>query len=101
MNNVSCAGTQSTGTPGEVQGSTPGLPWVRTGCRAASTAAGFVAVWSTIRLLMTRGCESKTLPFFWAYDDDGTAGLPGPKKPAGAPSAALNTGAATRGNTWS
>ncbi|MCY1251552.1 hypothetical protein D9M72_653280 [compost metagenome] len=28
----------------------------------ASTAAGLLAVWSTIRLLMVRGCESTTEP---------------------------------------
>src|SRR4051794_11015567 len=36
----------------------PRLPWVRTGFRAAAIAAGFVDVWSTIRLLMVRGRES-------------------------------------------
>ena len=36
------------------------LPWVRTGKPAAATAAGLVDVWSTIRLLITRGCESTT-----------------------------------------
>ena len=35
---------------------------------AAATAAGLVGVWSTIRLLTTRGCESTTVPFFWVYD---------------------------------
>ena len=51
---------------GVVQGTTPGLPWVRTGKPAAATAAGLVEVWSTIRLLITRGCESMTEPFFCA-----------------------------------
>ncbi len=51
-----------------------------------------VAVWSTIRLLTTRGWESKTFPVFWEYDEIGTAGLPGPKKPAGTPSARRNVG---------
>ncbi len=71
---------------------------MRTGNAAAATAAGFVEVWSSIRLLTVRGWESKTKPFFCAYDEDGMAGLPGPKKPAGAPSAALNTGVVNRGN---
>ena len=47
-----------------VQGNTPGLPCVRTGNPAAATAAGLVEVWSTIRLLIVRGWESKTLPVF-------------------------------------
>src|SRR4051794_41388322 len=74
MNRVWCVGTQSAGTPttggtasgsgSVVQGNLPGLPWVRTGNSAAATAAGFVEVWSTTRLLTTRGCESTTLPFF-------------------------------------
>src|SRR4051812_24491083 len=34
----------------------------------AATAAGLFAVWSTIRLLMTRGSESVTMPDFCAYD---------------------------------
>ncbi len=79
------------------------MPCVRTGFSAASMAAGFVEVWSTMRLLMTRGCESKTKPFFCLYEEDGIAGLPGPKKPAGTPSASLNVPGlpAMRGNTWS
>ena len=44
----------------------PGLPWVRTGNAAAAIAAGLVEVWSTIRLLTVRGCESTTKPFFCA-----------------------------------
>ena len=50
------------GSGSVVHGCSPGLPWVRTGNAAAATAAGFVEVWSTIRLLITRGCESTTLP---------------------------------------
>src|SRR5213082_1871952 len=46
-----------------------------------------------------RGCESKTKPFFCAYEEEGIAGLPGPNKLAGAPSAFLKTGLpARRGN---
>src|SRR4051794_14278922 len=77
--------------------------WLRTGKPAAWTADGFVEVWSTIRLLTVRGCESKTLPFFWAYEEDVGAGGAGggPKKPAGAPSAGLNFGLLSRGNCWS
>ena len=41
-----------------VHGTTPVLPWVRTGNWAAAMAAGLVEVWSTIRLLITRGWES-------------------------------------------
>src|SRR3954463_14242241 len=68
MNSVLCEGTHSIGLPdaateGEpgvctvpsafrtgsvVQGTTPSLPWVRTGNWAAAIAAGFVDVWSTI-----------------------------------------------------
>src|SRR4029077_11669078 len=65
MNRVLCEGTQSAGTPttggstvvsgSVVQGTTPLLPWVRTGNWAAAMAAGLVEVWSTIRLLITRG----------------------------------------------
>ena len=44
-------------------GTALGVPsWARTGRVAAATAAGFVEVWSTIRLLTTRGWESTTLP---------------------------------------
>jgi len=73
MNSAWCDGTQLAGTPSTggtavgsgsvVQGNSPGFPWVRTGNPAAATAAGLVDVWSTIRLLIVRGCESKTLPF--------------------------------------
>src|SRR3954451_14160938 len=65
MNSVWCEGTQFAGTPttggsavgcgSVVQGNFPGLPCVRTGNAAAITAAGFVDVWSTIRLLIVRG----------------------------------------------
>src|SRR3954466_850030 len=74
MNSVWCDGTQSAGTASTggtalaagsvVHGNSPGFPCVRTGNPAAATAAGLVDVWSTIRLLIVRGCESKTLPFF-------------------------------------
>ncbi len=77
MKSVLCDGVQPAGTPGVVtafgtgsttgsvwHGTTPVLPCVRTGLPAAAIAAGFVEVWSTIRLLTVRGCESKTSPFF-------------------------------------
>ncbi len=78
MNRVWCDGVQSAGTPGVVtvfvagsmtgsvvHGTALGVgSWVRTGCPDAAMAAGFVEVWSTIRLLMTRGWSSKTLPVF-------------------------------------
>ncbi len=107
MNRVWCDGTQPAGTPAVgvgvasgfgsvVHGKSPGSPWVRTGNAAAATAAGLVDVWSSIRLLMTRGCESKTSPFFCAYDVG-----PGGPKPVGTSSAALNTGVTCRGNGWS
>ena len=76
MNRVLCEGTQPAGTPttggsafgsgSVVHGTTPVAFWVRTGNWAAAIAAGLVEVWSTIRLLITRGWESTTLPFFWA-----------------------------------
>ncbi|MNM81929.1 hypothetical protein D3C81_939460 [compost metagenome] len=37
----------------------------RPGSKVAATAAGLLAVWSTIRLLMVRGCESITRPLVW------------------------------------
>src|SRR3954449_454142 len=106
MSSVLCAGVQSAGEPGVVavgsitQGvAEGGLPCERTGNCAAATAAGLSDVWSAIRLLITRGCESNTKPFFCAYEEEGIAGLPGPKKPAGAPSACRKTGEpARRGN---
>ena len=75
MKSVWCDGVQPAGTPvdrrdrvgdrvGRARHDAGVVPCVRTGCPAAAIAAGFVDVWSTIRLLMTRGCESKTLPFF-------------------------------------
>src|SRR3954451_13649341 len=110
MNSVWCDGMQSAGTPATggvavgsgsvVHGLTPGLFCVRTGLPAAATAAGLVDVWSTIRLLATRGWESKTLPPP-LYVELGTAGLPGPKNPAGAPSAGRKSGVVRRGNVWS
>ncbi len=68
---VQLAGTAATGGSANgsgsvVQGWTPGLPCVLTGKPAAAMAAGLVDVWSTTRLLITRGCVSKTLPFFCA-----------------------------------
>ena len=72
MKSVWCCGVQPAGCSGvtsrPVAGSTShgtalGVPsWARTGRVAAATAAGLVEVWSTIRLLITRGCESTTLP---------------------------------------
>src|SRR5256885_17117178 len=38
------------------------------GFAAAATAAGLFGDWSTIRLLMMRGCASMTLPDFCVYD---------------------------------
>src|SRR4051794_26375315 len=107
MKSVLCDGTQPAGTPSTggtavgsgsvVHGVTPTLPCVLTGWPAAATAAGFVFVWSSIRLLMTRGCESTTLVFLDLYDE--TAFGSAPKGPKG--SASLNTGdLAYRGNTW-
>ena len=58
-------GGSTVGSGSVVHGTTPLLPWVRTGNWAAAMAAGLVEVWSTIRLLITRGWESTTLPFFW------------------------------------
>src|SRR4051794_24647706 len=109
MNSVWCEGTQLSGTPprpvdgsGSVwHGNLPGLPWVRTGNAAAATAAGFVDVWSTIRLLIVRGRVSNTSLFLFAYDELVTAGLPGPRKPAGTPSASWNFGVVSRGKTSS
>src|SRR4051812_35491776 len=53
-----------------------------------------------MRLLMTRGWVSKTFPLPRYVDVAGTGTL-GPKKPAGAPSAARKTGVVSRGNAWS
>ena len=68
MSRVSWAGMQPTGVVlagGSVHGKTPGLPWVRGGNPAATTAAGLSEVWSTIRLLTVRGSESNTKPDVW------------------------------------
>src|SRR3954453_13248621 len=94
-------GGSANGCGSTVHGVTPSLPWVRTGNPAASRAAGLVEVWSTIRLLTTRGSESNTSPVFWAYDDEATAGDPGPKKPAPTPSAALKDAVLILGKSWS
>ena len=74
MLRVWCDGTHPAGAPrvggaavgsgSVVHGNRPGLPWVRIGKPAAATAAGLVDVWSTIRLLIIRGVESKTRPVF-------------------------------------
>ena len=87
MNSVWCDGTQPAGDAAiggppsgrgrSCTGTTPGLPWVRTGNPAAATAAGLVEVWSTIRLLMTRGCESKTLPVLLRVATSAGTGAPG------------------------
>src|SRR5436305_2654858 len=66
MKSVWCEGTQPAGTPSipligsgsVVHGKRPGLCCDRTGNPAAAIAAGFVDVWSTIRLLIVRGWES-------------------------------------------
>src|SRR4051794_19505996 len=107
MNSVLCDGVQPAGTPtigvgtavgsgSVVHGTTPVLPCVRTGLPAAAIAAGFVDVWSTIRLLIVRGCESKTSPFFCLYD----VGPVGPK-PGGTGSASRKLLSVRRGNVWS
>src|SRR6478609_7546106 len=97
MKSVWCEGTHPAGTPSTggvasgsgsvVQGCTPTLPCVRTGNPAAATAAGLVEVWSTMRLLISRGWVSKTLPDFCLYDVE-----PGAPNPAGTSPASLNTG---------
>ncbi len=57
----------SVGPGSVVHGVAPaGLSWERTGNWAAASAAGFVLVWSAMRLEIVRGAVSKTLPFFWA-----------------------------------
>ncbi len=76
MSNVCPVGTQPAGTAATggsasrsgsvVQWKDPGLFWLRTGNAAAAMAAGFVEVWSTIRLLISRGWLSTTEPDFWA-----------------------------------
>src|SRR6476659_6060581 len=89
-------GGSASGSGSVVHGTTPSLPWVRTGRPAAALAAGLVEVWSTIRLLTTRGSESNTFPDFWAYDDD-----PGGPKPGGTSSAARKDGVLILGKSWS
>ena len=76
MSRVWRSGTHPAGSPsvppgvvgGVVQTTTPSLPWDRIGNPAAATAAGFVEVWSTIRLLIVRGSESTTDPVVWPYE---------------------------------
>ena len=101
MNNVWYCGTHTaaggTGIPFASHGVRPSAPWVRTGKPAASTAAGFVEVWSTIRLLMRRGSESNTNPPGCAYDVVGPPG--GPNKP-GSASAGSKRGVVRRGKSW-
>src|SRR3954468_6405184 len=102
MNSVLCGGVQPGGSVAAggsaVHAVRPVFPWVRTGCSAASTAAGFVEVWSTIRLLIVRGCETTTLLFLFAEAVGPAPG--GPNGPVS--SAALNPpGFASRGNGWS
>src|SRR4051795_9486889 len=109
MKSVLCDGTQSGGEPttpvvgsgSTVHGCRPGFCCDRTGNAAAATAAGFVDVWSTTRLLITRGCESYTFPFFCAYELEALPGSPTPKKSSGRPSAGRKTGDVRRGNGWS
>src|SRR5439155_26034266 len=79
MNSVLCDGVQPSGTPSTcgtavgsgsvVHGTAVALVLCeRCGCPDAATAAGFVEVWSTIRLLATRGWESTTmLPRFFCW----------------------------------
>ncbi|CAB4556388.1 unannotated protein [freshwater metagenome] len=57
-----------------VIGSTSGLS------PAAARAAGLVAVWSTMRLLMTRGALSTTMPDVWVYEVGTGASGPGGSK---------------------
>src|SRR3954451_205174 len=106
MKSVSCDGVQFAGTASAggaasgsvsvVHGWTPGLPCVLTGKPAAAIAAGLVEVWSTIRLLMTRGSVSKTLPEVWLYDVG-----PPPPNAAGTGPATRNTGVVRRGKSSS
>ncbi|MNF12722.1 hypothetical protein D3C80_2143100 [compost metagenome] len=57
---VSSAVPNRPSRPGLVMVAEPGF------CAAAATAAGLLAVLSTIRLLMVRGWVSNTLPVVWA-----------------------------------
>src|SRR5918912_1072175 len=107
MKSVLCDGVQPAGTPatgGTAVGSGSVVQGValaagfceRTGCPEAATAAGFSDVWSTMRLLMTRGWSSKTLPVFCLYDVG-----PGGPKPGGTGSASRKLGVVRRGNSSS
>ena len=67
MNSVWCDGAHPGGSERRMsfplasvlQGVVPSAPaWARTGNPAAAMAAGFVEVWSTIKLLIVRGCVS-------------------------------------------
>src|SRR3954469_20038624 len=109
MNSVWCDGTQSAGTASTggtavgsgsvVHGFRPGLPCDLTGNPAAAIAAGFVDVWSTIRLLITRGCESNTTLFGrLSVYELGPGVNPGI---GGMSSAFRKTGDVSRGNGWS
>ena len=75
MNRVWWPGTQPAGVAGETStgglgpepsrtGQRRGCPGSEPGTSAAATAAGLAEVWSSIRLLITRGCESTTEPVF-------------------------------------
>ena len=107
MKSVLCDGMQPSGTPSTggtavgfgsvVHGSTPLLPWVRTGWPAAATAAGFVEVWSTIRLLIDARLRVEDVALSSACSDDG----PGGPKPGGTGSASRKFFAERRGKTWS
>ena len=75
MKSVSWDGVQLAGTALTGGSTVSSGSWCtagRRGCRvltgnpAAAMAAGLVDVWSTTRLLTTRGSVSKTLPFFCA-----------------------------------
>src|SRR6476646_4185918 len=97
-------GTQSgasCGLGGSEQALGPTWPCVRTGKLAAATAAGFVEVWSTTRLLMVRGRESTTLPLS-DLNDVCPGGPTGPTPGMFESSASRNTGVlASRGKTSS
>src|SRR3954447_8566435 len=107
MNSVLCSGTQSGGgsAVGAPQTNTPVLFCVRTGNPAAATAAGLVEVWSTMRLLIVRGCESTTSPLV----EYAVRPLPSVLREPGwsgtgkelAGSASRNFGVVSRGNCWS
>ncbi len=64
MSSVEPSGTQFSGRPAPSQGTAVGLSFtVRCAWPAAATAAGLVAVWSTITLLTNRGLLSVTFEF--------------------------------------